>query len=268
MELGLGGQVAAILGGARGIGLAIGAGFASEGASVVLVDRDAAVVSSAADLARTHSGPVHAQIVDVSDESSMFRLATEIEAVVDRVDHVVFAAGIGSGRYGFPAWNLTAEDWRRVLEVNLIGAAITGRVFGPVLARQQKGTMVFISSIAGQTGSQTDPPYSASKAGVISLSQVLAKDLAPRGVRVNTICPGSVRTELHRSVWKAWHDQQPPSAALPYEAWAQQRLAQIPLGRWQDPEDIADLAVFLASVRAKNITGQTMNVDGGSVMHS
>lgn len=268
MDLALEGQVAVVLGGARGIGLAIGAGFAAEGTTVVLVDRDRAVVESGTDLARANPGPVHSRVVDVADESDMTRLATQLPTDLERIDHVVFAAGIGSGRHGFPAWNLDADDWRRVLEVNLVGAAITGHVFGPVLARRQEGTMLFLASIAGQTGSQTDPPYSASKAGVINLAQCLAKDLAPHGVRVNTICPGSVRTELHRSVWQAWHERQPPATALLYEDWARERIAQVPLGRWQDPEDIANLAVFLASVRARNITGQTMNVDGGTVMHA
>ncbi len=268
MELALEGQVAVVLGGARGIGLAIGAGFAAEGATVALADRDSAVVDAATGLARAHLRSIHSRTVDVAHEAGMTRLATELLTVLGRIDHVVFAAGIGSGRVGFPAWSQDADDWRRVLEVNLVGAAITGQVFGPVLAQQRRGTMLFLASIAGQTGSQTDPPYSASKAGVINLAQCLAKDLAPYRVRVNTICPGSVRTELHRSVWQAWHDRQPPATALSYEDWAQERIAQVPLGRWQDPEDIADLAVFLASVRAKNITGQTMNVDGGIVMHS
>jgi NAD(P)-dependent dehydrogenase (short-subunit alcohol dehydrogenase family) len=268
MNLGLGGHVAVIMGGARGIGRAIGAGFAAEGAIVVLVDRDTTVEDSATALSGVYPGRVHSRTVDVGHESDMTVLATELSTTFGRIDHVAFAAAIGSGRYGFPAWNLAADDWRRVLEVNLVGAAITGQVFGPLLARQQGGTMLFLASIAGQTGSQTDPPYSASKAGVINLAQCLAKDLAPHGVRVNTICPGSVRTALHRSVWQAWRDRQQPGTAVSYEDWARQRVAQIPLGRWQDPEDIADLAVFLASVRAKNITGQTLNVDGGAVMHS
>jgi 2-hydroxycyclohexanecarboxyl-CoA dehydrogenase len=122
--------------------------------------------------------------------------------------------------------------------------------------------------VAGQIGSQTDPPYSASKAANINFAQCLAKDLAPRGVRVNTVCPGMVRTALNRSVWQAWHDQAAPAERLPYEEWADRKIrAVVPLGRWQTPAAIADMIVFLSSDRAAQVTGQTINVDGGFVMH-
>jgi NAD(P)-dependent dehydrogenase (short-subunit alcohol dehydrogenase family) len=128
--------------------------------------------------------------------------------------------------------------------------------------------MLFLSSIAGQIGSQTDPPYSAAKAALINFAQCAAKDLAPYNVRVNTICPGMVKTELNRSVWEAWRRLQAAPETPSYEEWAEAKIARVaPLGRWQTPEDVAALAVFLASPLAQNITGQTMNVDGGQVMH-
>src|SRR4029079_17356497 len=114
-----------------------------------------------------------------------------------------------------------------------------------------------------------DPPYSASKAGLINFAQCAAKDLAPFGVRVNCLNPGMVKTDLNRSVWKGWADRQPAGAALPdYEAWAAEKIAKlVPLNRWQTPEDVAAMAGFLASERAANVTGQTVKVDGGYVMH-
>ena len=128
--------------------------------------------------------------------------------------------------------------------------------------------MVFVASVAGQIGSQTDPPYSASKAANINFAQCLAKDLAPHGVRVNTVCPGMVQTPLNRSVWQAWHDQAPADRA------ADLRRVGGPedprggaAGKWQTPEAIADMIVFLSSDRAAHVTGQTINVDGGFVMH-
>jgi 2-hydroxycyclohexanecarboxyl-CoA dehydrogenase len=128
--------------------------------------------------------------------------------------------------------------------------------------------MVFVASVAGQIGSQTDPPYSASKAANINFAQCLAKDLAPHGVRVNTVCPGMVQTPLNRAVWQAWHDQAPPADRLTYEEWSDRKIrAVVPLGRWQTPEAIADMIVFLSSDRAAHVTGQTINVDGGFVMH-
>ena len=209
-------------------------------------------------------------LVDVTNYSEVARAAATIRSLSPsgRVDHVVFAAGVGSGKFGFPFWNLDPSDWSRVLTVNLIGAANVAHAFAPGLAEQKRGTMLFLASVAGQIGSQTDPPYSASKAGLINFAQCAAKDLAPFGVRVNCLCPGMVRTPLNRSVWQAWADRQPPELKQDYETWAAEKIAKlVPLNRWQTPEDIAAMAVFLASDRAANVTGQTINVDGGFVMH-
>ena len=155
-----------------------------------------------------------------------------------------------------------------MINVNLIGAANVAHAVAPALAAERRGTMLFISSIAGQIGSQTDPPYSAAKAGLINFAQCAAKDLAPYGVRVNTLCPGMVQTVLNRSVWQAWADRQTPETWKSYDQWAGEKIKSlVPLGRWQTAEDVAAMAVFLASPRAQNITGQTINVDGGFVMH-
>jgi 2-hydroxycyclohexanecarboxyl-CoA dehydrogenase len=138
----------------------------------------------------------------------------------------------------------------------------------PSMASRRCGTMVFVASVAGQIGSQTDPPYSASKAANINFAQCLAKDLAPHNVRVNTVNPGMVQTPLNRQVWQAWNDQQPLEKQRTYEDWSDEKVRTIvPLGRWQRPEDVADMVTFLSSARAVQITGQTINVDGGYVMH-
>jgi NAD(P)-dependent dehydrogenase (short-subunit alcohol dehydrogenase family) len=180
----------------------------------------------------------------------------------------VYAAGIGSGKYGFPFWNLEPQDWEMVLRVNLVGAVHAAHAFAPQMIEQRRGTMLYLSSIAGQIGSQTDPPYSAAKAGLINFAQCAAKDLAAYDVRVNTICPGMIKTTVNRAVWQAWCKQQAAhETRQSYEEWAEEKIRRVaPLGRWQTVEDIAALAVFLASPRANNITGQTMNVDGGQVM--
>jgi NAD(P)-dependent dehydrogenase (short-subunit alcohol dehydrogenase family) len=137
------------------------------------------------------------------------------------------------------------------------------------MAERGRGTLLFIASVAGQIGSQTDPPYSAAKAGVINFAQCAARDLAASGVRVNTICPGMVRTELNRGVWQAWMARQPESARLSYEEWGEDKVRRVaPLGRWQEPDEVAAMAIYLASEHARNITGQTLNVDGGQVMHA
>src|SRR4029079_3155734 len=123
--------------------------------------------------------------------------------------HVVYAAGMGSGKFGFPLWNLQPSDWDRVYQVNLLGAVHVAHAFAPSLVEQKRGTMLFISSVAGQIGSQTDPPYSAAKAGLINFAMCAAKDFAQYGVRVNTLCPGMVQTALNRGVWQSWMDKQP-----------------------------------------------------------
>jgi NAD(P)-dependent dehydrogenase (short-subunit alcohol dehydrogenase family) len=198
----------------------------------------------------------------------MTRAAREVRERFGRCDHVVLAAAIGSGKFGFPFWNLDPGDWDRVLRVNLIGAVNAAHAFAPGMAEAGKGTFVFLASVAGQIGSQTDPPYSASKAALINFTQCAARDLAPSGVRVNALCPGMVQTALNRSVWQSWASRQPEAERTPYDEWAVDKIRKlVPLGRWQTPEDIAAMAVFLASPRAGNVTGQTVNVDGGYVMH-
>ncbi len=268
MDLTLTAHTAVIVGGARGIGHAIAAAFAAEGANVVLVDRDPEVPAAARRIAERHSVRCLAVVADVANFDDVQRAAHETEATFGRSDHIVFAVAIGSGKYGFPFWNLEPSDWPRVLNVNILGAVHTAHAFAPALVRARAGTLLFIASVAGQIGSQTDPPYSASKAALINFAQCAAKDLAPFGVRVNTLCPGMVQTVLNRAVWESWDRQQPEGQRQTYEAWAAEKIARVtPLGRWQTPEDMAAMAVFLASARAGNVTGQTLNVDGGQVMN-
>ncbi len=266
-DLKLAGQTAAIVGGARGIGRAIAEAFAAEGTNLALVDRDAGVVDVARDLAESFFLGALPFTLDVTDFEAVRRAADEIQTVFGRTDHVVFAAAVGSGKFGFPFWNLEPTDWPRVLQVNVVGAVNVAHAFAPKLVAARAGTLLFLASVAGQIGSQTDPPYSASKAALINFMQCAAKDLAPHGVRVNALCPGMVPTALNRSVWQAWNQQQPEALRQTYEEWAADKIRRlVPLGRWQEPEDLAAMAVFLASERARNVTGQTINVDGGYVM--
>jgi 2-hydroxycyclohexanecarboxyl-CoA dehydrogenase len=269
MDLELAGQTAVIVGGARGIGQAIAAAFAAERANVALLDLDPGVAAVAGKLAGRSGVRALSLVADVTDFAAVRRAAGEVEAAFGRTDHVVFAAAVGSGKFGFPFWNLEPADWGRVLQVNVVGAMNVAHAFAPALVGGRSGTMLFLASVAGQIGSQTDPPYSASKAALINFAQCAAKDLAPHGVRVNVLSPGMVRTALNRAVWEAWSRQQPEGGRQSYEEWAEEKIRRlVPLGRWQEPEDLAAMAVFLASPRARNVTGQTVNVDGGWVMHS
>ena len=253
MDLHLADRVAVVTGGASGIGRAVARAFAAEGVRVAVWDLNPDGEGLA---------------VDVADEAAVRDALARTEAALGPVDHLVHAAAIGSGKFGFPFTNLTPADWPRVLRVNVLGMVNVAHAIAPGMADRGSGTMVFVASVAGQIGSQTDPPYSASKAANINFAQCLAKDLAPRGVRVNTVCPGMVRTPLNEAVWRAWHDAAAPEERLSYDEWAGRKIeAVVPLGRWQTPEAVADMVVFLSSDRAAHVTGQTVNVDGGFVMH-
>lgn len=267
MNLELDSQVVVVLGAASGIGRAIAAAFAKEGAQVVALDRSPNV-STVVDTPGTPPHAILPLVVDVTDYAALQTAANQIEQEVGPVAHVVFAVGIGSGKYGFPFWNMTPADWPKVLEVNIMGAVHTAYAFSPAMRERRSGSFLFLSSVAGQIGSQTDPPYSASKAALINFSQCCAKDLAPYNVRVNTLNPGMVNTPLNRSIWQASNANLPPEEQITFEEWSSQKIDKVvPLKRWQEPEDLADMAVFLASKRANNVTGQTVNVDGGFVMH-
>ncbi len=268
MELNLKNQTAVIVGGASGIGMATAKAFANEGAQVAIWDRVENVAHIAEVLAKAHAVRAIGINVDVTDEEAVRSALETTIKQFGKIDHLVHAAAIGSGKFGFPFTNLRPVDWPRVLQINIMGMVNIAHAVGPAMVAQASGTMIFLASVAGQIGSQTDPPYSASKAANINFAQCLAKDLAPHGVRVNTICPGMVQTPLNRSVWQAWHDQAPPTERLSYEEWSQRKIrAVVPLGKWQMPEDIANMIVFLSSDRAAHVTGQTINVDGGFVMH-
>jgi NAD(P)-dependent dehydrogenase (short-subunit alcohol dehydrogenase family) len=257
MELHLAGQNVVVFGGARGIGRAIAQGFADEGCHVHGFDRDA------------ETSPLASAASNVAGDVASYEQVRAFADGLGEIDHVVFSVGVGSGKFGFPFWNLAPGDWARVLEINLLGAVNVAHAFAPRLAARRRGTMLFLVSVAGQIGSQTDPPYSAAKAALINFVQCAAKDLAPFEVRVNALSPGMVKTDLNQSVWQAGQASLPPSAQQDYAAWAEEKIRKVsPLGRWQTAEEFAAMAVFLASDHARNLTGQTINIDGGQVMHA
>ena len=258
MNLNIQNQNVIVFGAGRGIGKAIADAFSEEGARVCRADLN------------PDESPDSAT-VDIADFESVRELSGKIATEWGGIDHVVCAAAIGSGKFGFPFWNLDPSDWKRVLEISLMGTVNVAHAVAPFLqvGESERKTMLFLTSVAGQIGSQTDPPYSAAKAGVINFMQGAAKDFAPFGVRVNALSPGMVKTDLNQSVWASTQEGLPEDARKSYDEWAEEKIAGIaPLARWQTPEEFGAMAVYLASDHAKNITGQTLNIDGGQVMHS
>ena len=269
MQMELDGSVAVVTGGASGIGWACARMLAREGCRISLWDISPNTKEMAATLSGEMSGAAaQGVVVDIGDWASVESALRESETALGPVSHLVHAAAIGSGKFGFPFTNLQPSDWARVLDINVMGMVHVAHAIAPGMIARKEGTMVFVASVAGQIGSQTDPPYSASKAANINFAQCLAKDMAPHNVRVNVVNPGMVRTPLNRQVWQAWSEQQAPDGRRTYDDWADEKVRSVvPLGRWQEPEDVADMVMFLSSARAAQVTGQTINVDGGQVMH-
>ncbi len=269
MDLNIAGESVVITGGASGIGLVTARTFAEEGAQPILWDQTDQVELIAEQLSSETGQTVLGFQVDITDFTAVQEITQQTINRVSQIDHLVHAAAIGSGKFGFPFTSLSPEDWPRVFAVNMQGMVHIAHAVAPVMQQAGKGSMTFISSIAGQIGSQTDPPYSASKAANINFAQCMAKDLAKDGIRVNSVSPGMVQTPLNQSVWQAWNDRQSKANQKTYEQWAGEKIKQlVPLQRWQTKEDIANMIVFLSSDRAAQVTGQTINVDGGFVMHS
>jgi 2-hydroxycyclohexanecarboxyl-CoA dehydrogenase len=261
-------HVVVVTGGASGIGNASVRAFASQGAKVAIWDQSEETSAIANAMSREFETTVIGVTTDVATESDVdAALQTTLE-MFGSIDHLVHGVAIGSGKFGFPFLKLAPRDWHRVLQVNIMGMVHVAHAITPVMVQRRQGSMVFLASVAGQIGSQTDPPYSASKAANINFAQCMAKDLAGHNVRVNTICPGMVKTPLNKSVWQAWYDQASESEKLDYDEWSRRKIESIvPLKKWQTPEDIANMIYFLSSSRGAHVTGQTINVDGGYVMH-
>jgi meso-butanediol dehydrogenase/(S,S)-butanediol dehydrogenase/diacetyl reductase len=265
----LDGLVVAITGAGQGIGRGLAHAFAGCGARVIVSDIDAASCVAVADALRAGGGVADAQPADISAEHDCTALVARAVQLHGRLDLMVCNAGIMQLK---PLLELDAADWNRMLGVNVTGTFLSLQAAarqmltqGPLAPGRPRGKIVTMASIAGRSGAgpiaSVIPHYRASKAAVISLTQSAAITFAPE-ITVNAICPGLVETDMWARMDRDWTTLQ---GAPRGQAW-EQRVAAVPMGRPQSPDDVADLALFLASASADYMTGQSINIDGGLMM--
>lgn len=255
----LSGQVAVVTGAGQGIGKASALAMAKAGADVVAVDinADTAKETAAAITGLGRRGlALQTDLGSVSDIDAM--VAKTVEAL-GRIDILVNNAGVTRRAY---IMDLTEEDWDRIHRVNAKGVFFCLQRVAREMIPRQSGRIINIASIAGKGFAGTSNAiYAASKGAVISLTKTAAQQLGPHNINVNAVCPGIVRTNLYSELIRVVAETEGISA----EEATRRAVKHIPLQRPNEPEDIADMTVFLASPRARNVTGQSFNVDGGLI---
>jgi 3-oxoacyl-[acyl-carrier protein] reductase len=256
MDLGLHGRRALITGGSRGIGFAVAEALAAEGAAIGLVARDAAGLAAAAERLGSRGVPVATAVADVTDTPQLKGAVDDIATALGGLDHLVANAGgtVGSG-------NLTSagdDDFTATFALNAGHAAELIRAGLPHLRAAGGGAVVIISSITGMRPAPRTA-YAAAKAAEIHLAATAAQELAPAGIRVNAVSPGSIM--FPGGGWDTFQRERP-------EEFAVFLASQFPFGRLGRPEEVADVVSFLLSARASWITGANVAVDGGQIYPS
>ena len=255
-------RVAIVTGAARGLGEALSDRLLREGCSVALVDVNAEAVQQTADrLGALHGMPAMGLAVDITNETDVEAAVTRVKNEWGRIDVLVSNAGILSSAFlpEFPV-----DKWRKIIDVNLVGYFICARAVASVMVEQKSGAIIQINSKSGKTGSLWNSAYAASKFGGIGLTQSIALDLAPHGVRVNAVCPGNL---LDSPLWVgSLYDQYAKKLGVTPEEVRKKYEEKVPLGRGCQYEDVANVVVFLASDESSYMTGQAINVTGGQEM--
>jgi 3-oxoacyl-[acyl-carrier protein] reductase len=244
-QIDLNSRRAVITGGAQGIGLATAERFLLSGAVVSLWDIDPDALESAATHLATR-GRVHTATVDVSDPVSVESAAAGTVRDLGGIDILVANAGIAGPN--FKTWEYPVAEWRRIIDVNLLGIYYCCRAIVPVMLNQRYGRIVNVASIAGKEGNPTASAYSASKAGVIALTKSLGKELAAENIAVNCITPAAARTRIFDQMSQAHIDFM---------------LSKIPRGRFVTPEEIASLIAWVASEENSFTTAAVFDISGG-----
>ncbi len=240
------GKVALVTGGGRGLGKGIALALAEAGAHVALASRTEVQVQEAAREVQALGRQALPLVADVAKLPDVQRMVEETVAEFGRLDILVNAAGVNQR---MPSLEVTPELWDTILDVNLKGTFFACQAAARVM-KGRGGSMINIASLLSAVGIPTLAPYAASKTGVVGLTRVLAAEWGPLGIRVNCIGPGYFYTEMTRALFAN-------------QDWVARLIRQVPLGRSGLPEDLAGVAVFLASDASRYVTGQVIYVDGG-----
>ena len=255
----LDGKVALVTGAGQGIGAAAALALSEAGASVIAVDINADLARRTADTIAAHQRKSLAITADVGDVAAIQAMVDQSIATFGQIDILVNNAGVTRRA---DIMDLTEADWDRIHRVNAKGVFFCLQSVARTMIPRRQGRIINIASIAGKGYAQTsNAAYAASKGAVISLTLTASQQLARYDINVNAVCPGVTRTELGEANLRVRAAQE----GLDIEAMDRKRLELIPLRRANDPEDIAAMVVFLATPGARNITGQTINVDGGII---
>ena len=257
------GRVAIVTGAAQGLGEAIAYRMAAEGCSAVaLVDMNEEKVDAAAKaVADEHDCSALGIRANVTDEADVTEMVARTKREFGSVDILVANAGILKAHdiLEFPV-----SEWRAVVDVNLVGYFLCAQAAARVMVEQKRGVIVQVNSKSGKKGSFRNSAYSASKFGGIGLTQSIAFDLAPHGIRVNAVCPGNL---LDGTLWQeSLYEQYAKTQGLTPEEVRRKYESQVPLGRGCTYEDVCNVVTFLASDEASYMTGQAINVTGGQEM--
>ena len=252
-------QVALVTGGGQGIGKASALVLAEAGAHVVVADIDGAGASATADAIMATQRKSLAVQADVGDLQQIDRMVREVIAQFGQIDILLNNAGVTRRA---DIMDLTEADWDRIHRVNAKGVFFCLQRVAREMIPRRSGRIINIASVAGKGyAGASNVAYAASKGAVIGMTKLAALQLARHNINVNSICPGVTRTALSDANLRTSAQQQ----GVSMEEMEQRRAAVIPLKRANDPEDIAAMVVFLASPGARNITGQSFNVDGGLI---
>lgn len=245
------GQVILITGAARGLGLAMAQAFLEQGAKVIGTDVDGAELAR---IARAHDG-MDTHRMDVTSEAQTRAVVRKVEKKHGRIDVLINNAGTNTLQHRVNVDQFPVDEWDRLIEVNLKGAFLVSQAVLQGMVRRKAGRIIQIGSVLGQVPARLQCAFNAAKAGLSQLTRAMAMELAPSGIRVNCVAPGSIMTDGTKKLFFGNKALQAKRSA--------RLISHIPMGRAGQPEEVSQAVLFFASPASEYVTGQVLCVDGG-----